>query len=397
MPVTEYAYLDHAATTPVRPDVIAAVAEAQADTGNASALHAAGRRARRRVEESREAVAEALDARPSEIVFTSGGTESDNLAVKGLFWARRAADPARVRVLTGSTEHHAVHDAAHWLAAHEGAKFVTVEADPYGVITPEALDTALGPDTTDVALVSVMWANNEIGTVSPVAELAALAHERGVLVHTDAVQALATLPVSFAASGVDAMAVTGHKLGGPCGVGALVLRRDLDCEPLLHGGGQERDVRSGTLDVAAIVGFAAAVTAAVAERDALSRRLESLRSRLLAGLRSEVPDLVVNGHPTQRLPGLLHVSFPGCEGDAVLMLLDAVGVECSTGSACNAGVSEPSAVLLALGASREVARGSVRFSLGHTSTESDVDAAVAAIGPAVERARKAAATMAAAP
>lgn len=387
-------YLDHASTTPVRPDVIAAVAEAQADTGNASALHAAGRRARRRVEESREAIAAALDARPSEIVFTSGGTESDNLAVKGLFWSRRAADPTRVRVLAGATEHHAVHDAAHWLAAHEGAKYVDVAADRFGVVTPEALDAALGPDTADVALVSVMWANNEIGTVSPIAELAALAHERGALFHTDAVQALATLPVSFARSGADAMAVTGHKIGGPCGVGALVLRRDLDCEPLFHGGGQERDVRSGTLDVAAVVGFAAAVTAAVAERAALAARLETLRARLLDGLREQVPDLVVNGHPTERLPGLLHVSFPGCEGDAVLMLLDAAGVECSTGSACNAGVSEPSAVLLAMGASREVARGSVRFSLGHTSTTADVDAAVVAIGPAIERARRAAATMA---
>lgn len=386
------AYLDHAATTPVLPAVVEAMAAAQTRTGNASALHAAGRRARRAVEEAREAIAAALAARPSEIVFCSGGTESDNLAVKGLFWARRAVDPTRTRVLVGATEHHAVRDAAGWLAAHEGAGRSDVPADSTGLITPQALAGVLAPD---VAVTSLMWANNEIGTVAPIAELAALAHERGSLFHTDAVQAMATEPVSFADSGVDALTVTGHKIGGPTGVGVLVLRRDLDCEPLLHGGGQERRIRSGTVDVAGIVGLAVAVEHAVAERAALAARLESLRTRLLAGLRTQVPDLVVNGHPQHRLPGLLHASFPGCEGDALLMLLDAAGVECSTGSACNAGVSEPSPVLLALGASESVARGSLRFSLGHTTTVADVDAAVAAIAPAVHRARRAGATMAA--
>ncbi|MFI0409485.1 cysteine desulfurase family protein [Actinomadura sp. 3N508] len=386
-------YLDHAATTPMLPEAIAAMTAELRELGNPSSLHAAGRRARRVVEESREIIAEAFDARPSEVVFTSGGTEADNLAVKGLYWARRAADPSRTRVLASAVEHHAVLDAVQWLADHEGARVEWIPVDADGRVRPEALRDALGTGG-DVALASVMWANNEVGTVQPIAELAAVAREHGVPLHTDAVQAAGTLPVSFAASGAQALTLTGHKLGGPIGIGALLLAKPkppvlLDPVPLLHGGGQERDVRSGTLDTPAIAGFAAAVQTMAARRDAEVHRLTELRDRLIDAVRAVVPDAVLNGDAEGRLPGNAHFSFPGCEGDALLMLLDARGIACSTGSACSAGVSQPSHVLTAMGSTPEHARGSLRFTLGHTSTDEDVKALADAIGPAVERARQA--------
>jgi cysteine desulfurase len=223
----------------------------------------------------------------------------------------------------------------------------------------------------------------------PIAEVAAIAHEFAVPFHTDAVQAIGAVPVDFAASGVDALSMTGHKLGGPYGVGALLLRREVECTPLLHGGGQERDVRSGTLDVPGALGLATATAIAIGRRDEHAARLAALRDDLIAGVLAEVPDAIVNGHPGEHLPGIAHLSFPGCEGDSLLMLLDARGIECSTGSACSAGLAQPSHVLIAMGADPARARGSLRFSLGHTSSESDIDAVIAAIGPAVERARRA--------
>jgi cysteine desulfurase len=383
------AYLDHAATTPMLAEAAAAVTEAQGQLGNPSSLHGSGRRARRRIEESREQLAEALGARPSEVIFTAGGTEADNLAVKGIYWARQAEAQRRHRIVASAVEHHAVLDAVEWLAAHEGADVTWLEADSRGWIAPEVLRAELEADPGSVALVTIMWANNEVGTVLPVAELAEIAHEFGVPMHTDAVQAVGALPVDFAASGADALTMTGHKLGGPVGSGALLLRRDVACEPLLHGGGQERDLRSGTLDVAGAAGLATATGLAVEHRREVAGRVAKLRDELIAGIRAAVPDAIVNGHPLERLPGIAHLSFPGCEGDSLLMLLDARGVECSTGSACSAGVAQPSHVLLAMGASPALARGSLRFSLGHTSTSEDVRAAVEAIGPAVERARRA--------
>jgi cysteine desulfurase len=388
------AYLDHAATTPMLPQAAETMAALLSQPGNASSLHAAGRRARRIVEESRETVAAALGARPSEVVFTSGGTESDNLAVKGLFWARRAADPRRTRVLVSAVEHHAVLDSAEWLAAHDGATITWVPVDGSGAVTAGALRAAIELDPDDVALATVMWVNNEVGTVQPISELAAVAHEYGVPFHTDAVQAVGQLPVDFAQSGVDALTVTGHKFGGPIGAGVLLLGRDVDCVPVLHGGGQERDVRSGTLDVPAVAALAVAVEIAVKEQPTRADRLRDLRDDLVARVRAAVPDALLNGDrtldPELRLPGNAHFSFPGCEGDALLMLLDARGIECSTGSACSAGVARPSHVLLAMGHDEARARGSLRFSLGHSSTAADVDALVDAIGPVVERARAAA-------
>jgi cysteine desulfurase len=261
--------------------------------------------------------------------------------------------------------------------------------DEHGMVAPGALRAALATDPDSVALVTVMWANNEVGTIEPVTALAALAHEFGVPMHTDAVQAVGSLPVDFAACGADALTMTGHKLGGAYGSGALLLRRDLDCVPLLHGGGQERDVRSGTLDVPGAIGLAVATSLAVERRVQLAPQIARLRDALVEGVREIVPDVIVNGHPTDRLPGIAHLSFPGCEGDSLLMLLDARGIECSTGSACSAGVAQPSHVLIAMGASTAQARGSLRFSLGHTSTADDVAAVVDAIGPVVERARRA--------
>ena len=384
-------YLDHAATTPMLPEAIEAMTEELAELGNPSSLHNAGRRARRVVEESREQIAAAYGARPSEVIFTSGGTEADNLAVKGLFWARRAADPGRRRVLTAAIEHHAVLDSVSWLYGHEGAEVGRPALDDVGMITPGALREAIEADPGAVALVSIMWANNEVGTVQPVADLAAVAGEYRIPFHSDAVQAAGQLPVSLAGSGAAALTVTAHKIGGPVGAGALLLARGTDLVPVLHGGGQERDVRSGTLDAPAIRAFAVAVEIATGRQADENKRLAGLRDDLIAQVLAVVPDAILNGAPPGpgRLPGNAHFSFPGCEGDALLMLLDAKGIACSTGSACTAGVAEPSHVLLAMGADEARARGSLRFSLGHSSTQSDVDALGAVIGEAVERARRA--------
>ena len=385
------AYLDHAATTPMLPEALAAMAAELAEPGNASSLHSSGRRARRVVEESREQVAAALAAGPHEVVFTAGGTEADNLAVKGLYWQRRAGDPRRRRILASAVEHHAVLDPLVWLAEHEGADVVWLPVDHLGRLDVDALRAEIARDPHSVALVSVMWANNEVGTVQPIAEVVEAARAHDVPVHSDAVQAVGALPVDFGASGLDALTLSGHKLGGPVGAGALLLRRGVDLTPVLHGGGQERGVRSGTLDVAAVRALAVAAVAAVARQPHESERVAALRDDLVAGVQSVVGDAALSGDPDPagRLPGNAHLTFPGCEGDSLLYLLDARGVECSTGSACQAGVPQPSHVLAAMGTDDEKARGALRFSLGHTSTAADVAALVAAIGPVVERARTA--------
>ncbi|HKB29415.1 MAG TPA: cysteine desulfurase family protein [Streptosporangiaceae bacterium] len=385
------AYLDHAATTPMLPEALESMTAELAHWGNPSSLHNAGRRARRVIEESREQIAAALGARPSEVIFTGGGTEADNLAVKGLFWARRAADPRRLRVLASAVEHHAVLDSAQWLADHEGAEVGWLGVDALGRVQPDVLRAAIERDPGSVALVSVMYANNEVGTVQPVADLAAVCHEYGILFHSDAVQAIGQLPVDFSRCGADALTVTGHKIGGPVGAGALLLARGVGPVPVLHGGGQERDVRSGTLDTPAIAAFATAVELATERGAEHAKNVAGLRDDLIRQVRAAVPGAVLNGDEPGpgRLPGNAHFSFPGCEGDALLMLLDAKGVACSTGSACTAGVAQPSHVLIAMGAGLARARGSLRFSLGHTSSQADVDAVGAVIAEVVERARRA--------
>ncbi len=385
-------YLDHAATTPVLAEAAEAMCAQMSRTGNANSQHASGRDARRVVEESRERIARAIGARPGEVILTSGGTEADNLAVKGTFWARRAQDPRRVRILSTGIEHHAVLDPLHWLASEAAAEVELLPVDAEGRLDLDALRASLARDPSSVALVSVMWANNEVGTVQPVEEIVALAHAHGVPVHTDAVQAVGAVPVDVAASGADALTLTAHKLGGPFGVGALVARRDLSMTPLLHGGGQERGVRSGTVDAPAVLGFAVAVEHAVKHQADHAVGVAALRDDLVRRVVEVVPEARLNGAPPGpgRLPGNAHLSFPGCEGDSLLMLLDHRGIECSTGSACSAGVPQASHVLLAMGRDDATARSSLRLSLGRTTTAADVDAVVAAIGPVVERARAAA-------
>ena len=386
------AYLDHAATTPMLPAALEALAEQSARVGNASSLHTSGRAARAVVEEARERIAGALGARPSEVVFTSGGTEADNLAVKGAWLARRAQDPALDGIVTSTIEHHAVLDPVEYLEQARGIPVTWLPADRCGHIAVDDLRTALAGG--GVAVASVMWANNEVGTVQPVAELAAAAHDHGVPFHTDAVQAVAHLPVRFDESGADLMTVSAHKVGGPVGVGALLARRDAPLVPIAHGGGQERQVRSGTLPAAAIHAFAVALDEAVVARDVEAKRVLALRDRLIEGALALGAGITVSGcwsvgDAENRLPGNAHLLVPGCEGDSLLYLLDAAGVECSTGSACQAGVPQPSHVLLAMGYTESEARGALRLSFGHTSTDADVDAFLAALPGVVERARRA--------
>lgn len=375
-------YLDHAATTTLLPEALEAWVAASASVGNPSSLHTSGRAARRLVEEARESIADDLGVRPSEVIFTSGGTEADNLAVKGLAWA----SPERPRILCSSVEHHAVLDPVAWLG-EQGRDITWLPVDARGRVDVDVLREQLGDD---VALCTVMWANNEVGTIQPIAEIAEACHQAGVPFHTDAVQAIGQVPVDAGLLGLTSLALSGHKLGAPVGTGALILRRDARIVPHMHGGGQEREVRSGTFDAPGIAALAVAVRRSVADQAKHAYHLAALRGSLFDGIRRVAPDAVVNGDPVERLPANVHVSFPGCEGDTLLMLLDAAGVECSTGSACTAGVPEPSHVLEAMGVEAGLARGSLRFSLGRTSSEADVERVIAALPAVLERAQRAA-------
>ncbi|MCE5292800.1 MAG: cysteine desulfurase [Nocardiaceae bacterium] len=382
-------YLDHAATTAMVPAAIEAMNSIFLQVGNPSSLHASGRVARRTIEESRESIAECVGARPSEILFTSGGTESDNLAVKGIFWARREVDPRRTRIIASSVEHHAVLDAVQWLEKREGAAVTWLPVDSTGAVSVADFRAALDQFGDEVALATVMWANNEVGTLMPITELAAVAAGYRVPLHSDAVQAVGAVPVDFASSGVSALSFSAHKFGGPRGTGALLLGREVGAVPLVHGGGHERDLRGGTLDTASIAGMAAALREMTADLGTRSAELSALRDYLIAEVQRVVPDAIRNGPDRERLPGNVHFTFPGCEGESMLMLLDAAGIECSTGSACTSGVATPSHVLMAMGMGRAAARGSLRFSLGHTSTKEDVDVLVSALPAVVERAKAA--------
>ena len=387
-------FLDHAATTPMLAQAREAWLEASAMTGNPSSLHAAGRRARQIVEEARESIADDLKTRPSAVIFTSGGTEADNLAVKGLFWARKArlgvAAPA---VVASAIEHHAVLDPVEWLGKHEGADVMWAAVDAAGRVDVASLAEFLSAHANKTALVTVMWANNEVGTVQPVHDIARMCKDAGVPFHTDAVQALGQLPMDLSTLPAAAVTISGHKVGGPFGVGALIVDPHESIVPVSHGGGQERDVRSGTFDAPAIAAFAVAVRHAVTQQQAHAQHLSALQVMLADGIREVIPDAIINGSlvgdASTRLPGNVHVSIPGAEGDALLMLLDAAGVDCSTGSACTAGIPEPSHVLLAMGVDERTSRSSLRFSLGRTSTAADVDAVIGALPAAVDRARRA--------
>lgn len=388
-------YLDYAASAPLRAEALEAMRPfLETPVANPSSQHGPGRAARHAVETAREQVAALVGADPAEVIFTSGGTEADNLAVKGAVLAR---DPAGRRLVVSAVEHHAVLDAAAWAAADAGAEVHLAPVDAMGRVLLDRLGALLVPGRT--ALVAVMAANNEVGTLQPVKQAAELAHAAGALLLCDAVQAAGLPGVDLRRDGIDLLALAAHKLGGPTGVGALVIRAGTPpLRPLLHGGGQERGLRSGTLPVAAIAGFGAAAAAVLAERGASASSLEgaarpgpavalrSLRDRLLAGLRDAAPGLQVNGDPSPSggLPGLLSVRFPGVRSEDLLLLLDRAGVACSAGSACASGAVSASHVLLAMGRTPQEARETVRFSLGHGSTAADVDAAVAAVRHALE-------------
>ena len=389
-------YLDHAATSPMPREVLAAYTDALRVVGNPASIHGAGQAARELLETGRDAVAASIGADPAEIVLTGGGTESVNLALKGLFWARNAgrvaggAGVSRPHIVVPRAEHHATIDAAEWLAAHEGAVLDWVDVDELGRIRLGALDAALAAHPDEVALVTALWANNEVGTVQPVREIAGLAARHDVPLHLDAIAAHGQLPIDVHELGIAALSLAAHKIGGPVGVGALYLARSATVEPLLHGGAQQR-ARSGTQDAAGAAAFGVAAARAVGGIVGRAARMAALRDRLIDGIRSAVPDAVLRGDPDPagRLPSNAHLTFPGCDGDALLFLLDVAGFAVSTGSACAAGVTEPSHVLHAMGVPEDVARGALRLTVGDETTEAEVDAFLAALPGAVAQARAA--------
>jgi cysteine desulfurase len=378
-------YLDHAATSPLTPEVLDAYVSALTVIGNPASIHSQGQNAKRMLEEARERVAASLGADSVEVTLVSGGTEAVNLAIKGLYWARQTPT-SRPRVLLAAGEHHATIDAAEWLGRYEGAIIEEIPIDEFGRIDLVALEAALESSSDTIALLSLLWANNEVGTIQPVNEVVALAARYGVPVHADAVSAYGYLPIDFHRSQLAALSVSAHKIGGPTGIGALILARSATVVPLIHGGNQQRG-RSGTQDAAGAVAFGVAASHAIdALADGFADRLQILRDRLIAGVRAAVPSAILRGDPHNRLPGNAHFTFPGCEGDSLLFLLDVAGFSVSTGSACQAGVPEASHVLLAMGLNEADARGALRMTLGHTTTAQDVDAFVAALPAAVERA-----------
>lgn len=390
-------YLDHAATTDVLPAAIDAMVEQMRNGGNPSSLHAVGRDARATVEYARERIARAIGADPAEVIFTSGGTEADNLAVKGIYWKRREEDPQRTRILVSSIEHHAVEETCEWLEKAEGAQLEWIPVDEHGSVNPQTVRELIEKNPEDVALVTVMWANNEVGTVQPIPEIAAIAAEYGIPVHSDAVQAFGAVPIDFHTSGVATLAISGHKIGGPMGIGALVATRAVQLTPVLHGGGQERSVRSGTIDAPAIAGFAEAAVHSVENLPEESARIAALRNELVAAISALIPQAHLSGenplteeYPGQkRLPGNAHFTFENAEGDTLLFLLDMQGISSSTGSACNAGVTRPSHVLMAMGMDEDTARSAQRFTLGHSTTGADIARLIAALPAAYEQAAKA--------
>ncbi len=375
-------YLDHAATTPMLPAAIDAYARQMAQTGNASSLHAQGRAVRKAVEESRELIAKAAGCDASEIIFTASGTEANNLAIKGFFWS----NPSKKTIVVSAIEHHAVIDPVEWLKEHEGAKVIYAPVDNLGVLDLTALEKIVSEHRDDIAVIAIMHSNNEVGTIQPIADVVKIAGD--IPVHTDAVQSFGKIVFDFKALGVTSATISAHKLGGPLGVAALILKRGLDITPLLHGGGQERDIRSSTVNAPGIVSFATAVDQALSNlRDNYSK-MSSLQFQLREDILREVPDARINGWAQEILPNILNVTFPGTKNESLLVLLDMGGISASQGSACSAGVQRPSHVLLAMGLSEKEADSTVRFSLGHTSTQEDIDALCGVIADVVKRAIK---------
>jgi len=368
-------YLDHAATTPITEIALAEFNKQLQQIGNPSSLHNYGREQRRALEEAREKIAAFIQCAPSEIIFTGSGTEADNLAIKGLFW--KAQKTGKNVVVISAFEHKAVLEPAEWLVEKEGAELIQIPITKDGIVDLEFLKDLVSKRGSEIAFISVMHSNNEIGALQPIDQVIEIAGE-DIPVHCDAVQSLLKVPVSF--EGLTALTISAHKVGGPVGVGALVLKRGLDIPALLHGGGQEREIRSGTLNAPAICAFAAALTTYPSEE------VSKLRDRLISGIKSSVPDALINT-PKNSLPGIVNASFPGTKGETLLLLMDMAGIACSTGSACSAGVHRPSHVLIALGRTEDEAIGTLRFSLGALSTESDVDKLLKVLPGVIEKAR----------
>ena len=383
-------YFDNAATTPIAEVALQAFIEQSRHIGNASSLHTYGRDVRKAVEEARERIAGLIDAHASEIIFTGSGTEANNLALKGAYWHRNKDGIARNLIVISAFEHHAVLDPARWLEDFEGAEVVLVPVSKKGYVDIQYLARIISERHDEIALISVMHSNNEVGTVQPLLEIVKLADQFEIPVHSDAVQSLGKIPLSFKNLGLFAMTISAHKIGGPIGIGALVLRKGVDITPILHGGGQEREIRSGTLNSAGIVAFAAAVQSAFRDLDSNREKIGTLRKKLITALQREVPDATLNGVlDGETLPGIANISFPRTESDSLLLLFDAEGIACSTGSACSAGVQEASHVLLAMGLSEKEARSSLRFSLGTSNTDTDIEYLQTCIKRVIDRARAA--------
>uniref|UniRef100_UPI004048F31A cysteine desulfurase family protein n=2 Tax=Candidatus Planktophila sp. TaxID=2175601 RepID=UPI004048F31A len=373
-------YVDHAATTPMSPAAFKAISSQMQVLGNPSSLHTHGRSTRKSLEDAREVIARQVNCLPSEVIFTASGTEANNIALKGLFWQGKAQ--GKNFVVISAIEHHAILDPAQWLADHEGADLITVDVTADGVIDLNSLEEIINKHRNEIAVISVMHANNETGTLQPISEVVALAAD--IPVHTDAVQSFKKTPLSFAELGVYAMTLSAHKIGGPLGIGALILRRAVEIPALLHGGGQEREIRSGTLNAPSIVAFAAA-----AEDTYPRENVIALRDQFISEVEKLFPDVIVNGKNAERLPGIVNITFPGTQSDTLLLLLDSAQISASTGSACSAGVHEASHVLLAMGHTQETAQSSLRFSFGSTSTKADLDFIVSVLPDVIMRGRAA--------
>lgn len=371
-------YLDHAATTPIFDVAVKAMTDALTKVGNPSSLHTEGRSTRKDVEDARDLIAKAVGCLPSEVIFTGSGTEADNAAIKGLFWKS-----GKKIIAISAIEHHAVLDPARWLVEHEGAELIEIPVDNNGVLDLDYLKDLVAQRGSEIALISVMHSNNETGVIQPLTEVVKIAGS--IPVHTDAVQSFTKTPLSYKELGVTSLALSAHKVGGPHGTGALILQRAYEIPALLHGGGQEREIRSGTLNAPAIVAFAAAAASKIYE----ASKVQELRERFEAGLRALAPSAYINGVDAKRLPGISNVTFPGTQSDSLLLLMDSMKVSCSTGAACSAGVHRPSHVLLAMGHTETSAQSSLRFSLGANSTAADVDFALSVLPTVIERGRAA--------
>jgi cysteine desulfurase len=382
-------YLDHAATSPIRASVLALYVATLSEIGNPASVHSFGQHSRQILEQAREEIAKAINCDRNEVIFTSGGTESDNLAIKGIYWDVNSKDPSKNVIISAAAEHHAVLDVINWLVDSQNAELYLIPSDNQGVLDIAALESYLEQNASRVALVSVMWANNEIGVIHPISEITKIAKSYKIPVHSDAIAALGHIPVDFAESGLAAMTITGHKLGGPVGSGALILRRDQKLTPVNHGGGQERNLRSGTPDASSAAALALTITEAVSEQEDFAQKHQVMTQRLIAGVREIASDVIVSAENAPRLPNNVHFRFPGCLGDSLLFLLDSDGVSISTGSACTAGVSGPSHVVLSLGASNDEAMGTLRITLGHSTKDQDIEAFLKALPKAYEGAKNA--------